>query len=118
MCMQHNVAYVASGTFVSQAITENANGTYSGSVTVTVTHTNRHAAGDEGMTTTYTLTGARVRFHIADVDHNGTVGLDDLQAGDRVKLIGAITTLGRRCDQTGFIAQTTIRRVVFHTPRA
>ncbi|HEX3391616.1 MAG TPA: hypothetical protein VHS55_03555 [Solirubrobacteraceae bacterium] len=116
-CIPHNVAYVASGTFVAQTLSKNADGTYSGSLTVDVTHTNHHAAGDLGMTAKiYTLTGARVRVDIADVNHDGSVGLDDLQAGDRVKLIGSITTLGKKCDQTGFTAQTTIVKVVFHEP--
>ena len=115
-CTPRDVAYVASGTLVSQTLSKNADGSYSGTVTVTVTHTNRHAAGDEGMTKTYTLTDGRVKLDVADVNHNGSIGLEDLQAGDRVKLIGDITTLGRKCDQAGFTAQTTITKIVFHKP--
>jgi hypothetical protein len=115
-CMQRNVAYVVSGTLVGQTLSENADGTYSGDVTITVTRTNRHAAGDEGMTKTYTLTDARVKLRVADIDHDGSVGLDDLVAGDRVKAIGKITTLSKKCNQSGFTATTTIRKVIFHAP--
>ncbi|MGH2831551.1 MAG: hypothetical protein ACRDK2_02145 [Solirubrobacteraceae bacterium] len=113
-CMPHRVAYIASGTLVSQTLSKNTDGTYSGTVTVTVTHTNRHAAGDQGMTKIYTLTNGRVKLDVVDVNHDGSIGLDDLQAGDRVKLIGNITTLAKKCDQTGFTAQTTIAKVIFH----
>jgi hypothetical protein len=85
-------------------------------VTVSVTHTNHHAAGDEGTTKTYVVADVRVKLGLADTNHDGTVGLDDLQAGDRVKVIGQITVLAKKCDQSNFTAQTTIRRVVFHAP--
>lgn len=117
-CMPHNIGYIASGTLVSQTLTENPNGTYSGNMTVDVTHTNRHATSNEGTTTTYTLTDVRVRSDLAEINHHGSVGLDDLQAGDRVKLIGKITALARRCSQSGFTATTTIRQIVLHPPPA
>ena len=105
-----------SGTLVSQTLSQNANGTYSGTVTVDVTHTNRHAASDEGMTKTYTLIDARVKLRVADIDHDGSVGLDDLVAGDRVKAIGTITTLAKKCDQSGFTARQRSTRSSFtHT---
>jgi hypothetical protein len=116
MCMPRSVAYIVSGTLVSQTLSKNANGTYSGDVTVDVTRTNRHAAGDQGMTKTYTLTDARVKLRVADIDHDGSVGLDDLVAGDRVKVIASITTLSKKCDQSNFTAQTTIHKVTFHAP--
>jgi hypothetical protein len=115
-CMPRNVAYIASGTLVSQTLSKNANGTYSGGVTIDVTRTNRHAASDEGMTKTYTLTDARVKLRVADIDHNGSVGLDDLVAGDQVKIIASITTLSKKCDQSNFTAQLTISKVIFHAP--
>ncbi len=115
-CMPHTVAYVTTGTLVSQTLSKNADGTYSGGVTVTVTHTNHHAAGDEGTTKTHTVADVHVTFGLADTNHDGNVGLDDLQAGDRVKAIGGITALAKTCDQSSFTAQTTIRRVVFHAP--
>jgi len=84
-------------------------------VTVDVTPTNRHAAGETG-TQTYTLTDARVELRVADIDHDGSVELDDLVAGDRVKVIGSIMTLSKKCSQSGFTATTTIRKVIFHAP--
>jgi hypothetical protein len=115
-CVPHSVAYVASGTLVSQTLSKNADGTCSGGVTVNVTHTNHHAAGDEVTTKTYTVAETRVTFGLSDTNHYGSVGLDDLQAGDRVKVIGGITALAKKCDQSSFTAQTTIRRIIFHTP--
>jgi hypothetical protein len=130
-CRVHKVAYVASGLLVSQTLTKdggptttstsaslhgNPNGTYSGDVTVDVKHTNHHARGDKGTTVTYSVSHVRVTFALPDVNNDGSSGLDDLQAGDRVKLIGKITTLAKRCDHSGFTAQTTIRHIVFHAP--
>jgi hypothetical protein len=115
-CKMHNVAYVASGTLVSQTLTKNADGTYSGAVTVAVTHTNHHAAGDNNTTKPYTVANVHVTFGLADTNADGSVGLDDLKAGDRVKLIGKITTLAKKCDQSKFTAETTIRKIVFHAP--
>ena len=115
-CVPHDMAYIVSGTLVSQTLIKNPDGTYNGNVTITVTHTNRHAAGDEGMTETYALTDARVTFGLADINHDGSVGLDDLQTGARAKAIGKTTTLAKRCNQNGFTATTTIRKVIFHKP--
>lgn len=115
-CMAHDVAYIASGALVSQTLSKNADGTYSGTVTVSVTHTNRHAAGDQSTIKTYTLTDARVKFHVTDINNDGSIGPDDLTAGDRVKVIARITTLSRKCDQSGFTAQLTVGKVAFHMP--
>jgi hypothetical protein len=115
-CTPHKVAYVASGTLESWTLTKNVDGTYSGTVTVKVTHTNHHAAGDKGTTKTYTVANVHVTFGLADTNADGSVGLDDLKAGDRVKLIGKITTLAKKCDQSKFTAETTIRKIVFHAP--
>lgn len=116
-CMAHKVAYVASGLLVSQTLSQDGS-TYSGDVTVDVKRTNHHAMGDKGKTVTYTVSNARIKFALADVNADGTAGLDDLQAGDRVQLIGKVTALAKKCDQTGFTAATTIRRIVFHGPVA
>lgn len=133
-CTPHKVAYVASGLLVSQTLTldggapgptvtaiaaalhPDAHGTYSGDVTVDVKHTNHHARGDKGKTVTYTVSHVHVTFALPDVNNDGSSGLDDLAAGDRVKLIGKITALAKRCDQTGFTPTTTIRHIVFHGP--
>jgi hypothetical protein len=115
-CTPHKVAYVASGTLVSQTLTKNANGTYSGEATIKVTHTNHHAIGDEGATKAYKVEDVHVTFALTDTNNDGSVGLDDLEEGDRVRLIGKITTLAKRCSQSGFTSTTTIRRIVFHAP--
>jgi hypothetical protein len=115
-CKPHGVGYVASGTLVSQTLTKNADGTYSGEATVKVTHTNHHALGDLNTTKTYKLERVHVTFGLADTNSDGSVGPDDLKEGDRVKLIGKITALAKKCSQSGFTATTTIRKVVFHAP--
>jgi hypothetical protein len=115
-CTQHKVGYVVSGTLESWTLTKNADGTYSGTVTVKVTHTNHHAAGDNNTTKPYTVANVHVTFGLVDTNADGSVGLDDLKAGDRVKLIGKITALAKKCDQSKFTAETTIRKIVFHAP--
>jgi hypothetical protein len=116
-CKPHKVAYVAVGTLVSQTLAQDAGAsTYSGDVVVNVTRTNRHGRADKGQQVTYTLTHARITFGLADTNNDGTVGLDDLAAGDRVRAIGKITTLAKKCDKSNFTAETTIRKVVFHAP--
>ena len=114
-CKPHKVAYVASGKLVSQTLTKNADGSYSGKVTVEVKRTNHHAASDQGTTKTYKPENVHVTFGLADTNSDGSVGLDDLKAGDRVKLIGRITALAK-CSQSGFTATTTIREIVFNAP--
>jgi hypothetical protein len=119
-CKPHKVGYVASGTLVLvtpplTTLTKNADGTYTGTLEVAVTHTNHHAAGDKG-TKTYTVTNVHVTFGLADTNSDGSVGLDDLKAGDQVKVIGKITALAKKCNQSGFTATTTIRKVVFNAP--
>jgi hypothetical protein len=115
-CKPHKVGYVASGTLVSQTLTKNADGAYSGEVTVKVTHTNHHATGDLGATKTYKVEKVHLTFGLADTNKDGSVGLDDLKEGDRVKLIGKITALAKKCGTSEFTATTTIRRIVFHAP--
>ena len=115
-CKPHKVAYVASGILVSQTLAKNADGTYSGEVTVEVKRTNHHAAGDNGKTKTYKVENVRVTFGLADTNNDGSAGLDDVKAGDRVKLIGKITALAKKCTQSGFTATTTIRKIVFNAP--
>ena len=115
-CKPHNVAYVASGTLVSQTLVKNADGTYSGVVTVVVNRTNDHAAADQGKTKGYKVENVHVTFGLADTNSDGSVGLDDLKAGDKVKLIGKITALAKKCGQSGFTPTTTIRKIVFNAP--
>jgi hypothetical protein len=116
-CKPHKVGYVASGTLVSESLTKNTDGSYSGELTVEVKHTNHHAKTDKG-TKSYKVDKVDVTFGLADTNNDNSVGLDDLKAGDRVKLLGNITVLAKKCNQTGFTATTTIRHLVFHAPAA
>jgi hypothetical protein len=115
-CTPHKVAYVASGTLVLTTLKKNADGTYSGEVTANVKHTNHHAAADKGKMTTYKVENVRVTFGLPDANSDGSVGLDDLKAGDRVKLIGKITALTKKCAKGEFTPTKTIRKIVFHAP--
>jgi len=125
-CLAHKVAYVAAGTLVSQTLVldtptstdRSSRPTYSGDVTIAVTRTNHQARGDKGTTKTYTLVHARVTFALDDQNNDGSVGLDDLAAGDRVQAIGKVTALRRRCDQTGFTPTIAIQKLIVHAPAA
>jgi hypothetical protein len=117
-CQPHKVAWVVKGTLVSQALTKNSDGTYDGTVNIDVTRTSNHAKAEKGKTNAqYTLDNVKAKFIVADqAPPNSPSNETDLVAGDRVKLIGKITKLSKKCDQTGFTATTTIRQVVFHDP--
>jgi hypothetical protein len=115
-CKPHKVGYVASGALVSQTLTKNADGSYSGEVTVEVKRTNKHAKGDNKSSKTYKVENVHITFGLADTNDDGGTGLDDLTKGDRVTLLGHITALAKNCSHTGFTATTTIRHLVFHAP--
>jgi hypothetical protein len=120
-CTPHRVAYIASGTLQEANLTKNANGTYSGEIAVVVKRGNHHAKLDKATTQKYTLTNARLVLAISDTNNDGSVGLDDLRTGekgDRVKLIGRVTTLAKHCDHSKFTAQRVIRQVVLHDPQS
>ena len=100
-CTAHKVAFIASGTFVSWAATQNPDGTYTGTIDVNVTRTNHHAAAMTGAQT-FTLTHTKVRFG------NGAT---PPAAGDRVKLIGKITAVAKKCTGPSGAGMITLRRV-------
>ena len=118
-CTPHNVAYIVSGTLAEEQptkLTKNLDGTYSGEVAVTVTHTNHHVAGGTvGKTVTEKVANVHVTFGVADTDSDGVVELDDLKIGDQVKLIGKVTAISKKCSQTG-AGTVTIRKIVFNAP--
>ena len=111
-CTPHAVAYAAAGTLESQSLsqtkgadtTKRSDDRYSGSLTVDVKRANHHGATGSQ---TYTVDNARVRFY--DANHDGTA--DAPKAGDRVKVKGRITRLGKKCDATGFTPTVTVRKV-------
>jgi hypothetical protein len=117
-CEPRGVGYNARGTLLSSSLTQSAGAAtperrddrYTGSLKVNVTKANHRAPTGEQ---TFTLDNARVKF--ADADHNGVA--DEPKAGDRVKLHGKITRLKRKCDQTGFTPEITVRRVQFKAPK-
>jgi hypothetical protein len=117
-CKPHSAAYVASGTLVSQGLTKNADGSYSGTLSIEVKQANHHAASDKGKTVEYKVEGARVTFGLPSSKPGEAAGLEDVKVGDRVKVIGKITVLAKNCPSTGFTPTTTIRRIVFHEPSA
>lgn len=106
-CVAHKVAYTASGTFVSWAATKNASGTYTGTITVHVTKANHHATGAKGSTVTYTLANTKVVF--------GKTA-NPPAAGDRVKLIGKITEVAKKCSNHSDAGTITLRKVDIRTP--
>jgi hypothetical protein len=109
-CTPHAVSYRASGKLVSGSLTANSDGTYSGTLTVHVTSTNHHAKADKGTDKAYTLDHAKVKLHGEDPSA--------LVVGSRVRLKGTITTLAKKCDQTGFTATTTIKRAGIKPPKS
>lgn len=116
-CTPHKVGYVASGTLRAQTLALDAPG-YSGDVTIDVARANRHARADKGRTVTYMLDHARVVLGLDDQNGDGRVDLGDVAVGSRAKVIGKVTKLGKKCDQTGFTPQLTITKLVVHEPKA
>lgn len=109
-CQPHSVAYVVSGTILSGALTANADGTYSGTVTVHVSKTDKHAPkAIKGTDQIYTLASAKVKLH----GENPAA----LTANSRGHLSGTITTLAKKCDQTGFTATVTIKKADIKPPK-
>jgi hypothetical protein len=110
-CKAHKIAFVASGTLGTWSLTKDSNGkTYSGMLTVTVKHANHSAGGYKTLATTFTVAGAHVTF--------GHGVATQPAPGSRVKLIGKITALAKKCDKTGFTPVVTIRKIVVHTAKA
>jgi hypothetical protein len=113
-CEPKAIGFNASGKLVSQALTQTAGAAtatrsddrYSGTVVVDVKRANHRApVGAQ----TYTLDNDRVRYY--DANRDGTA--DVPKAGDRVKIKGKLTRLGKRCDATGFTSTLDVRRVSF-----
>ena len=121
-CAVHKVGYRAGGTLVSQSLTQTqgaatatkSDDRYSGSLTVNVKKANHGApTGNQ----TFSLTDAKVKFHVPDRTGDGKRTLADVRVGDRVTLHGKITHLAKHCDQTGFTPTITVKKVDFNKPR-
>jgi len=113
-CKAREVAYVASGTLVSETLTANADGTYSGELTVEVKRTNHPGRADAGKTVTYKLTDGRVTLG-PKAEAGKPVSIEAVKAGDRTRVLGRITFLPRRCSQEGFTPTVTVKHVIFHS---
>jgi hypothetical protein len=121
-CAPHKVAYVAAGTLGKEppSLTKNADGTYSGTVTITAKRFNHHAKPPKETETekTYTLTNAHLVFAVTDTNNTGA-GADDLKVGETlVVVIGKITAIAKKCDHSKFKSEITIRQVIFHDPHS
>jgi hypothetical protein len=104
-----NKGYVVSGTYGtagSFSATKNADGTYTGTVSFTVTHTNRHGTG---ATAPFSFTGARLTFDSPTAT--------EPSANDHVMLIGNIAVVKHGCTSTT-AGTVTIRKIVFSVPSA
>jgi hypothetical protein len=102
-----NKGYVVSGTFGttgSFSATKNADGTYTGTVSFTVTRTNHHAAGAKSP---FSFTSAKVRFDSPTATAPA--------ATDNVRLIGMIAVARQGCTSTT-VGKVTISKIVFSTP--
>ncbi|MCL2769071.1 MAG: hypothetical protein FWD42_03040 [Solirubrobacterales bacterium] len=118
-CKVHNAGFVASGTMMEESALalDPTGGTYSGKLVVKVTHGNHHASADVGKAVKFTLTNARVRLDVPDVDNDGTVAFDDVMTGDRTMLKGKIPTVSHKCTMEG-APEPVIAKVTFHPARA
>lgn len=107
-CTAHKVAYRAHGTLVSFSGTQTGKDRYTGTIVVHVTNANHHAKADKNNDVTYPLDNTVVKFG------RGTSSSDTSTSNDRVTVIGKITQLAKKCDQTGFTPTVTARQVYIH----
>jgi hypothetical protein len=137
-CRAHRVAYVASGRLTAANLTalsltkadpatpdpndasEKA-GSYDGSVSFTVSKTNKFARAHKGDAKTYELDDDRVTFGIPDRNADGKRDQADLQAGDRAKVTAKVRRINRRCSgATAFnlaaLDDVNVRHVIFTAP--
>ncbi len=108
-CTAHNVAYVVSGTITASTMTPNGDGTWSGTLTYTVTRHNHWAKSDPGSAT---LSNVKPTF-----DNAAT----DFSTGNQVTLIGKVQVVRSKghnaCNNPGVQAgSVTIRKVVVSPP--
>lgn len=106
-CMPHNSAYIESGTVdaTTASTLASSNGTWSGTLVVDVTRTNHAARGDKGKTVTYTFTSSNVRVRFGH-------GVTALAAGERVKLIGKLATVAKKCTPPSTPATPVFNKVI------
>jgi hypothetical protein len=114
-CKAHSVGYIVSGTLTSYGLTQTAGAQtpadtsddrYGGTLGLTVTKTNHHAGALTGAQQ-LTVTDVRVSF--------GEGVAKPPAAGSRVKLIGKVTKVGKKCTDQSAAGQVTYRKVTFAT---
>jgi hypothetical protein len=110
--MLRNARYRDAGTLTSWGLTENTNGTWSGTLSVAVTRADRHASSAIGTTATYTITDEQVHF--------GPHATNPPAAGSRIQVIGRALAIGKRCSGTGgpLTESFAIDRIRVHAPAA
>ncbi|HWI75302.1 MAG TPA: hypothetical protein VNT55_25300 [Baekduia sp.] len=116
-CVAHKVAYVASGVLAAPATltqtkgadtpTDTSDDRYSGTLSVTVTHANRHAKGAANPIT----------VQVGDIRLGDGVTATPA-AGTRVRLIGKITKVSKRCSDQSAAGAVTIRKATLRAPKA
>jgi hypothetical protein len=117
-CKPHSVGYIVGGTLVTDALTQSAgqatptdpsDDRYSGTVTLTVTHTSHWARALTGQQT-LTFTNVRVSF--------GTGVTQPPPAGTLVHVIGKVTAVAKKCQDKSAAGVVTFKKVVFALPSA
>jgi hypothetical protein len=108
------VGYIESGTVdmaTPSTLAMNTDGTWSGTLVVDVTRTNHWAKSTKGTTVTTTISSAQltVRFD------GGTSGFT---GGERVKLIGKLAVVGKKCPALTPPATPVFRMVVVHPAKS
>ena len=109
-CQPHKRAYVEAGTVDSataSTLAQNSDGTWSGTLVVDVIRSNRAAKADRGQTVTYSFDSAPLRVRFA----GGTSGFS---AGERVRLLGKVQTVARRCTAPDPAPAPVFHRLVVH----
>ncbi len=107
-CAPHNVAYIVSGTVSStpaSTLAANSDGTWSGATAINVTQTNHWARAAKGTTQTYTFTNSKLAVDMAS-------GATSFSAGERVKMIGKIAVVSKKCTAPTAAAQPVFRSAV------
>jgi hypothetical protein len=113
-CKAHSVGYIVAGTLTSYGLTQTAGAQtpadksddrYSGTLGLTVTQTNHHANALSGAQPPLKLTDVRVSFGDGVAQPPAT--------GSRVKLIGKVTKVGKKCTDQSAAGQVTYRKVTF-----
>jgi hypothetical protein len=109
-CQPHNRAYVEGGTVDSataSTLAQNVDGTWSGTLVVDLTRASHAARADMGQTVTYTFDSAQLRVRLDD-------GATAFASGERVRLIGKLAGVGRKCPAPSSAPAPVFRRIVVH----